>query len=114
VAVRHRPQFQLRLQRQGRRGSIRSTARTLAFGSGINGCVGAPRAVALPDRDPTDGIITTRHDHQSCRAPATLLEVQGGGHTWPGAPQYLPTALVGRVSRDFDAREAIAAFFKAL
>jgi len=36
-----------------------------------------------------------------------LHEVQGGGHTWPSGEQYLPEALVGRVSREIDANEVI-------
>ena len=97
------------------RGVIWSTERTVEFWAGVNGCSGAARSVALPDRDPSDGTMTIRHDYQGCpRAPVTLLEVKGGGHTWPGASQYLPTALVGRVSRDFHASEAIATFFKSL
>jgi polyhydroxybutyrate depolymerase len=97
------------------RGVVWSTERTVEFWASVNGCSGAARSVALPDRDASDGTITIRHDYQGCpRAPVTLLEVKGGGHSWPGASQYLPTALIGRVSRDFDASEAIATFFKSL
>ena len=97
------------------RGVIWSTERTVEFWANVNGCSGTARSVALPDRDPSDGTITIRHDRQSCpRTPVTLLEVKGGGHTWPGGRQYLPIALVGSVSRDFDASEAIVAFFKSV
>jgi len=96
------------------RGAIWSTRRTVEFWANVNGCSGAPRSVALADRDPSDDTITIRHDYQSCRGPVTLLEVQGGGHTWPGRSQYLPVALIGPVSRDFDASEAILAFFKSV
>jgi polyhydroxybutyrate depolymerase len=97
------------------RGVIWSTARTVGFWANVNGCSGVARTVALPDRDPSDGTITIRHDYQSCpRTPVTLLEVKGGGHTWPGASQYLPIALIGQVSRDFDASEVILSFFKSL
>jgi polyhydroxybutyrate depolymerase len=95
------------------RGTIWSTGRTVEFWANVNGCNGARRSIPLPDGDPGDGTITIRHDYQNCRAPVTLLEVEGGGHTWPGGSQYLPAALVGRVSRDFDASEAILAFFKS-
>jgi polyhydroxybutyrate depolymerase len=97
------------------RGAIWSTERTVEFWASVNGCGGTAQSVALPDRDPGDGTITIRHDRQSCpRAPVTLLEVKGGGHTWPGGSQYLPIALIGPVSRDFDASEAIVAFFKSV
>jgi len=35
--------------------------------------------------------------------PVVLYSIEGGGHGWPGGPQYLPAWLIGRVSRDFDA-----------
>jgi polyhydroxybutyrate depolymerase len=97
------------------RGVIWSTERTMEFWANFNRCSSAIRSVPLPDRDPGDGTNTIRHDYQSCpRAPVTLLEVKGGGHTWPGASQYLPMVLIGRVSRDFDASEVILAFFKSI
>jgi polyhydroxybutyrate depolymerase len=97
------------------RGVIWSTERTVAFWAGVNGCSSTARSVALPDRDPSDGTTTIRHDYQSCpRAPVALLQVKGGGHTWPGASQYLPVALIGQTSRDFDASEVISAFFKSV
>jgi poly(3-hydroxybutyrate) depolymerase len=51
----------------------------------------------------------------SSKAPTPIgtMEVKGGRHAWPGASQYLPTGLVGGVSRDLDASEAIATFFKS-
>jgi polyhydroxybutyrate depolymerase len=40
-----------------------------------------------------------------------LYRLEGGGHTWPGGPQYLPRGIVGPVCRDFDATAAIWDFF---
>ena len=40
-----------------------------------------------------------------------LITVTGGGHTWPGGPQYLPVSVVGPVCQDFDAGELIWQFF---
>lgn len=37
--------------------------------------------------------------------------IDNGGHTWPGGPQYLPDALIGKVSRQFDAATVIWQFF---
>jgi polyhydroxybutyrate depolymerase len=36
----------------------------------------------------------------------------GGGHTWPGGPQYLPEAIIGKTSREFNVSELIRQFFK--
>ena len=97
------------------RGQIWSTDRTVQFWARINGCGGAPRPAALPDRDPADGTTTLRFDYPGCRGAAvTLLQVNGGGHTWPGGIQYLPPAMIGRTARDFDASETIWTFFKEL
>ena len=38
--------------------------------------------------------------------------IEGGGHTWPGGPQYLPAFLIGKVSHNLDATQAIWGFFK--
>jgi polyhydroxybutyrate depolymerase len=38
--------------------------------------------------------------------------IEGGGHTWPGGPQYLPAFLIGKASHSLDATQAIWDFFK--
>lgn len=40
--------------------------------------------------------------------------VAGGGHTWPGGPQYLPRFLIGSTTRTFDASQVIVDFFAAV
>ncbi|MGW5519962.1 extracellular catalytic domain type 1 short-chain-length polyhydroxyalkanoate depolymerase [Nocardia africana] len=49
----------------------------------------------------------------SCPGDARVAgySIDNGGHTWPGGPQYLPAALVGKVSRQFDATTVIWRFF---
>lgn len=37
--------------------------------------------------------------------------IDGGGHTWPGGPQFLPVNVIGNVCRDVEATEAIWDFF---
>ena len=32
-----------------------------------------------------------------------IIAVIGGGHTWPGGLQYLPEAIIGKTSREFNA-----------
>ena len=41
-----------------------------------------------------------------------VYTIAGGGHTWPGGPQYLPVFLVGKASNNLNATEAIWGFFK--
>jgi polyhydroxybutyrate depolymerase len=40
-----------------------------------------------------------------------LYAVEGGGHTWPGGPQYASERLIGRTSYDISAAEVIWQFF---
>jgi polyhydroxybutyrate depolymerase len=39
--------------------------------------------------------------------------VAGGGHTWPGGPQYLPPAIIGSTTTTFDATAQLWRFFSA-
>jgi polyhydroxybutyrate depolymerase len=67
----------------------------------------------LPDRDPSDGTRVHRTIHRGGRdgTEVVLYTIEGGGHTWPGGPQYLPVFMVGRVCRDIDANPIIWDFF---
>ena len=80
-----------------------------------NRCADRPETVFLPDRDPADGTRVRRTVYGSCagKTEVVLYTIEGGGHTWPGGPQYLPAAVVGRVSRDIDATRVIWDFFAA-
>jgi poly(3-hydroxybutyrate) depolymerase len=35
--------------------------------------------------------------------PVVLYRIEGGGHGWPGGPQYAPARVIGPVPRDLDA-----------
>jgi polyhydroxybutyrate depolymerase len=91
-------------------GAVASTERLAA----LDGCGPAGAAIDEPDLDPTDG-TRSRHVDYGCAPPVAveLVTVLGGGHTWPGASQYLPKAAIGPVGRDFSASERIWAFFAA-
>lgn len=96
------------------RGEVVSTADTVVWWVRRNHCAAEPRVTMLPDAAADDGTRVQRAlyrggDHGS---EVALYTVIGGGHTWPGGPQYLPPRLVGRVCRDIDANEVIWDFFK--
>lgn len=80
-----------------------------------NRCEPEPAMDWLPDQAPTDGTRVQLLSHTQCAGGTEVLlyRIEGGGHTWPGGPQYLPAGLVGRVSRDLDAGQAIWDFFEA-
>lgn len=97
------------------RGTTRSAGETAAFWAEVNGAAPVPTSFALPDADPADG-TTARVEQYPAAAPGDgaevrLLTVEGGGHTWPGGPQYLPAVIVGKTGRDFSASEEIWSFF---
>ena len=78
-------------------------------------CPDRPETALLPDRDPADGTRVRRSVYGPCaaRTEVALYAIEGGGHTWPGGPQYLPVAIIGRTSRDIDATRLIWDFFAA-
>ena len=41
-----------------------------------------------------------------------VYTIEGGGHTWPGGPQYLPKFIVGKASQNLNATRAIWEFFQ--
>jgi polyhydroxybutyrate depolymerase len=43
--------------------------------------------------------------------PVVLHRIEGGGHTWPGGPQYLPARMIGRVATSLDATGILLSFF---
>lgn len=98
-----------------KRGEILSTDATLEFWAAHNQCASRPVVIELTDRDPDD---KTRVDHVRYAACANgrdveLLRVRGGGHTWPGGAPFLGERLVGRVSNDLNACDAIWKFFRS-
>jgi polyhydroxybutyrate depolymerase len=43
--------------------------------------------------------------------PVVLHRIEGGGHTWPGGPQYLPGRLIGPVAASLDASGLLLSCF---
>jgi polyhydroxybutyrate depolymerase len=52
---------------------------------------------------PAGDLSVTRLTWQGAAHTVTLHRIEGGGHTWPGGPQYLPARIVGPVARGLDA-----------
>lgn len=74
-----------------------------------NGCTGGPQSTPEPDSN-SDGRRTVALTWSGCRAPVTLLRVEGAGHTWPNGLQYGAESVIGPVSREWGT-ERIWAFF---
>jgi polyhydroxybutyrate depolymerase len=79
----------------------------------LNGCQSGPTQDTLPGTG--DGIETQRVTYAQCAGGTAVvfMRVDGGGHTWPGAPEILPVQAVGSASHLFDASEASWEFFDA-
>lgn len=101
---------QITLLRQ-KRGEVLSTDETLRLFRQRNGCGAGHEKEMLPDRI-DDGTRVEKTSWKQCTgAPVSVYRIEGGGHTWPGGTQYMPTALIGRVTRDIDGAEEIWSFF---
>lgn len=96
------------------RGEVLSTAESVAWWAGHDGCSGAAVVAAVADADPGDGTRTVVERIGGCAggSEVVLYRVEGGGHGWPGGRQYLPERVIGRVSGDFDAAEVIFGWFE--
>lgn len=93
----------------GDRGRSLGVAALVDEWAALHGCDDPPTVRDWPDRE-DDG--TTVHEEVRCgpEAELRLLEIRGGGHTWPGASQYLPKWIIGPVSDELDGSEEIAAW----
>lgn len=97
----------------GGRGTIVSTKRAIDLWVAHDGCGAEPAVEDLPDRDPEDGTRIHRSTWTGGKngTEVVLLRIEGGGHTWPTGPQYLPRSVIGRTSKDIDATAVIWEFF---
>jgi polyhydroxybutyrate depolymerase len=97
-------------RRNGRSVSLKDA---VDFWRRVNHAAGQPSSIELPDRQ-ADGTHVRQDVYRSGvdDVEVVVVTIEGGGHTWPGAVQYLPVSMVGRTSANLDATEAICAFFK--
>jgi polyhydroxybutyrate depolymerase len=70
--------------------------------AGANGITTAPVIQEL-DMPPGDLPVTRKAWAKQGAQPVTLYRVNGGGHGWPGGPQFLPARVIGPISRHLDA-----------
>lgn len=97
------------------RGESISTDRTIDIWVKNNGCSTAPVIEDIPNKNLRDKCKAEKFTYTACsnNTEVILIKINGGGHTWPGASQYLPKILVGIVCKDFSATEMIWEFFKS-
>jgi len=68
----------------------------------VNGCSLTPSVDVLPSQSGQP--LVTKLTWWGSNCPSVVLyRIEGGGHTWPGGPQFLPARFVGPVARQLDA-----------
>lgn len=99
----------------GSRGSSISTDWTIKIWQENNSCQQSSKIEEM-DNNEDDGCKAEKTTYYKCKdgSKVVLIKIVGGGHTWPGASQYLPKLIVGAVCKDFNATEIIWEFFKSL
>ncbi len=71
-----------------------------------NGITGGPVAARLPGADGDPPAVRLTWSAPGC-PPVVLYRIEGGGHGWPGGPQYLPARVIGPVPRHLDATKIL-------
>ncbi|MGH3199305.1 MAG: hypothetical protein ACRDOH_29720 [Streptosporangiaceae bacterium] len=82
---------------------VETVARDWAAGNGITGELVSTR---LPGQDTDPPAVRLTWSAPGC-PPVVLYRIEGGGHGWPGGPQYLPARVIGPVPRHLDASEIL-------
>jgi len=67
-----------------------------------NGIMGGPAIAELPPAPENLTVTSKTWSAPGCR-PVALYRIEGGGHGWPGGPQFLPPRVIGPVSQHLDA-----------
>jgi polyhydroxybutyrate depolymerase len=98
---------------RGGKSTIVSAPTVVARWRQLDACTGPPTVHQLPATG--DGTTVSVSTTSACgRGTAvSFFTVNGGGHTWPGGPQYLPRAIIGRTTRVFSATAESWRFFQA-
>lgn len=90
------------------------TTETIDYWVKRNGTSAQPIVETLPRLSEDDPTVIHRTIHAGGRfgTEVILYEVDGGGHAWPGGPQYYPAEAIGWSSGQMDASEVIWEHFK--
>ena len=102
----------------GDRGPVLSAPQTVAYWTGLNRIDGPPAHSVLPDNDPGDGSIITRHDYVNAvnGMRVRYLRMDGAGHAPPSTTRFLTPLLdqlIGPQNRDIEGAAAAWAFLQS-
>jgi len=98
---------------RGEGGDVTGAPATSRFWAQVDGCKGFAAPIYPPVLRADDPTRLEQLDATACRSgvDVRLIEVQGGGHVWPGGAQYLPRFIIGPGSWQLNASAAIVDFF---
>jgi polyhydroxybutyrate depolymerase len=68
-----------------------------------NGITTGPEIEELPTPFPGDLPVTRKTWAKPGSHPVTLYRIDGGGHGWPGGPQFMPARVIGPITKHLDA-----------
>lgn len=91
----------------GRAVSVQETARLWAS---HNDCDPIPAVADLTKPDADMRVYSETYGNRCNGSEVIAVTVEGGGHTWPGGPQYLAEWIIGNTCRSFDASRYIVDF----
>jgi polyhydroxybutyrate depolymerase len=90
---------------------LKSVDETIRTWVKLNGCPEPAAVESLPNKK-DDGTTVVRHVYSPGKenSEVVLIEIVGGGHTWPGRP--FPLQLFGRTTHDIYANDMLWDFFE--
>jgi len=78
-----------------------------------NGCSAPPTSEDV-QREPGALPVSRQTWTAGGRARVVLYAIEGGGHGWPGGPQYMPALFIGRIDQTLDATGILLDFARDL
>jgi polyhydroxybutyrate depolymerase len=90
--------------------AVETVARDWAAGNGIGG---EPAVEQLPGAASDPPVTRLTWAAPGCPA-VVLYRIEGGGHGWPGGPQFMPARMIGPVPRHLDATAILLGMVSAL
>ncbi|MCE9552062.1 MAG: dienelactone hydrolase family protein [Planctomycetes bacterium] len=91
--------------------TFKSVEESVAIWRKINECPDEPTNKELPDKE-VDGTKVRQKTYGPGKdgAEVVLIEIEGGGHTWPG--KRPPISFIGKSTRDISANDLMWEFFQ--
>ena len=91
--------------------SFKSVEETVKIWVKINGCKEEPLVEKLDDKAEDGATVTKKtYSPKEDGAEVILVEIEGGGHTWPGVEP--PLRFIGKSTKDISANDMIWEFFQ--